>query len=179
MSKRIIKIAFFALSCCLAVSACTNRNATVEEWKKNEFFGLDLDKSDQVGEFHELLSFGKLDWHGTKLEEWDDGWGSDYDLSEGKVSTTRLFNGSAQEARSLFIHLDSIFFDRYNNREPLKQKRWIEHDDGIFTMTYLNFFDYKGYRIGLTLIVESTEEDENKASAGSVLVGLGTFSLPK
>lgn len=160
----------------MTVSACSNSNVSVEEWGRNEFFGLDLDKSDQVGAFHELLTSNKLDWHGTKLEEWDDGLMSDYELSEGKLSTTCLFNGSAQEARSLFIHLDSVFFDRYNNREPLKQKRWIKHDDDIFTISYHNFFNYKGYRIGITLVIESAEEDENKANVGSVLIGLGTYS---
>lgn len=176
MCKRTLQIILFVFTCCLTVSACTNNKDSFEEWRKNEFFGLDLDKSNQVGEFHKLLISGKLDWHGTKLEEWDDGWGSDYDLSEGKISTTCIYDGDAQNARSLFAHVDSVFYSRYNNREPLKQKEWVELEDGAYSISYINFFKYKGYRIGVTLVIVSYEKDENKASAGCVRIGLGAYS---
>lgn len=180
MTKRATQIVILLLSFCLTVSACTNSNVPVpfEKWEKNEFFGLNLDNNDQVGEFHKLLISGKLDWNGTKLEEWDDGWGSDYDLSEGKISTTCIFNGTAQDTRLLFNQLDSAFFKRYNNREPLKQKEWAEINDGMYSISYLNFFNYKGYRIGLTMVIVSSEKDEKTADAGCVRIGLGAISLP-
>lgn len=177
MIKNTLKIVLFVLTYCLTVSACTKNNVPLEEWEENEFFGLDIDKSDQVSAFHELLSSGKLDWHGTKLEEWNDGWGTDYDLSEGNVSTTCIFDGNVQDARLLFNQLDSIFFNRYNNREPLKLKEWVELEDENYSISYLNFYSYKGYRIGVTLMIVSSEKDENKASVGCVRIGLAASSL--
>lgn len=179
MFNRIMLNVSFVLMCCFTLSACTNDNQPFEEWKKNEFFGLNLDKDGQVAEFHKLLLSGKLDWNGTKLEEWTDGFGSDYELTEGRTSTTCVFQGSAEDARSLFERVDSILYNRYNNCEPLKQKEWTATSDGIYSMSYVNFYNYKGYRIGVTMVIESPEKDESKANAGSVRIGLGALSLPE
>lgn len=179
MIKKVFVNVLFVLMCCLSLSACTNYNHPFEEWKQNEFFGLNLDQDNQVAEFHKLLLSGKLDWNGTKLEEWSDGFGSDYELSGGNISTTCIFQGSAEEARSLFNSVDSVMFYRYNNREPLMQKEWNRTSDGMYSMSYVNFYDYNGYRIAMTMVIESPEKDEGKANAGSVRIGLGALSVPE
>lgn len=175
--KNILLNTFFVLTYCLSLSACTNNNS-FDEWEKNEFFGTDLNKSDQVAEFHRLLCSHNLEWNGTMLEEWTDGYSSDYELSEGKISTTCIFQGSAKEARSLFNHVDSVLYNRYENREPYEQNEWTKLSDGVYSMSFVNFYNYKGYRIGVTLVIESPEEDESKAKEGSVRIGLGALSLP-
>lgn len=150
-------------------------NAPIEDWGNNEFFGLNLDKSNQVVEFHKLLVSGKLYWQGTKLEEWTDGFISDYDLSDGQISSTCIFKGSAQDTQSLFAQLHNIFYSRYNNCKPLKQKEWIDQGNGSYSITCIDFYDYKGYRIGVTMVLESNKKDKTAVYAGSIRLGLGAL----
>ncbi len=146
-----------------------------EGWQKNEFFGLNLDNDNQVPEFHKILVSGKYNWNNVKIEEWLDGFGSDFEMSGGTISTAIIFCGTAQDAQSIFYRMDNAFNERYQNREPLVQNEWIHLEDNLYLMTHYNFFTYKGYRIVLTLELKSPTKNEEKATAGMVRLGLGAI----
>lgn len=161
------------LSFGLLFVACSHKCTDLEHCEKNEFFGVNLDQTEQVSEFHQQLIAGGVKWKGRTLKEWNDEIGPDYDLSGGKMASAALYDGDAEEACKLFETLDSMLYERYQNREPYQQKEWEERGDGTYRMSFANFFEYRGYRISIVLRLTTPDMDDNSPMKGDVSIGLG------
>lgn len=143
-TKTFLKI--FTLVMCLATTSCGNNGSNTavlidytkpfEKWETNEFFGVDLNQEGQVEMFHRLLESGVLYWNKTNLREWTDDIMSDYEMSDGNVSTTCLFEGNGKESMSTFEYVDAVLQKRYQNRSPFKQGDWKPLSGDLFRMVY-------------------------------------------
>ena len=112
-------------------------------------------------------------FEGKQLKEWDgDFIGSDFDLSDGRITSMVVTDGPMDEIEKTHYRLDSVFSSQYGMGENLKQKEWVGEGNNYY-IEYLNFYDYNTYRICLALRLYSPTKDESNVSRGVVRVGLG------
>lgn len=166
MKRLGIGIIFFAGLCI----GCVDSKRTDRE--SVDFFGVDLNKANQIEVLHNELLRGKVKYREKTLTEWTDGLISDYDMSDGKVTSMTISEGAMSEIEPTYHSLDSIFSHRFSIGEHYKQNDWIFSEEGYYT-EYLNFYDYNAYRISLSIRLYSPTKDENEVSSGLVRVGLG------
>ena len=170
MKKLCLGIIFLAGLCI----GCDDSKRTDNE--SVDFFGLNLNKANQVVELHNELLSGKVKYREKTLAEWTDGLISDYDMSDGKITSMTITEGALSEIEPTYHSLDSIFSYRYSVGEHYKQNDWIFSEEGYY-MEYLNFYDYNAYRISLSIRLYSPTKDENVISGGLVRVGLGEKTI--
>lgn len=166
MKKLSIGIIFIAGLCI----GCVDSKRTDRE--SVDFFGVVLNKANQIEVLHNELLSGKVKYREKALTEWTDGGISDYDLSDGKVTSMTMIEGTLSEIEPTYHSLDSIFSHRFSVGEHLKQNDWNFSEEGYYT-EYINFYDYNTYRIGLSIRLYSPTKDENDVSSGLVRVSLG------
>ena len=84
MKRLGIGIIFFAGLCI----GCVDSKRTDRE--SLDFFGVDLNKANQIEVLHNELLRGKVKYREKTLTEWTDGLISDYDMSDGKVTSMTI-----------------------------------------------------------------------------------------
>ena len=169
-----MKIYIYGLCVLIAIGimGCNGKNPN-NGVSREEFFGVDLNQSNQVVKLHNLLIDKKVDYKGKCMSEWTDGMGTDYEFSEGKIVSIDIAEGDIKDVEQVYFELDSIFTNKYKSQEHLNLREWMTTGDNSFYFEYLNFYSYNTYRIGLTLRLVSPVKDEKNITSASVRVGLG------
>ena len=174
LSRSLLAVVGTCLLTFLMVASCNRDNKSVH---KTDFFGVDLDEyGNQVEKFHDLLLAGKVRNNGKVLTEWTDHIGTDYWISEGKMTSVGVDHGDVDKVSVIRDSLNLSYSERFTPENHIKLKQWIQTDSDEHYFEYIDFYKYGLYSIGVHYRIYSPTCDETNITFADVRVGLGLRS---
>ncbi len=136
-----------------------------------DFYGVNLDKGNQVERLHSLLVAGKVEHGGRVLHEWMPQGISDYDFSGGETVSFIYSQGDAELISRQRDELNFEFTKKFTENIHMMSQEWIPWEDDVEVFSYLDRYIYGNYAVSILYnIYSSTKNMTNPDSAELVIV---------